>query len=225
MTAHADLLTRLSTHEARLGFNPVTVEQQTFDWFKMRLGVITASKASILLMKSGSLTRQTYMSELVGEIATGSPVQYGSFKQMEWGNDHEDAAREMYQFITGNAVQQIPFCYGKDMRTGCSPDGITDHGRGAEIKCPWTTAVHIQSLADNVIKKDYIAQIDFSMWVTKLEAWDFCSFDPRMRKNNLHRIEKVSGPGVKLFDDAVPQFIEEMDRMLAAVGFEFGDQW
>lgn len=226
MTTHADLLARLATHEARLGFNPATVEQQTFDWFKMRLGVITASKAHILLMKSGSLTRQGYMAELVAEIATGAPQEPVSAKAMQWGNDHEPAAREMYQFITGMSVEQLPFAYGDDvMRTGCSPDGIADDGRGVEIKCPFTSKVHVESLANNVIKKDYIAQIDFSMWVTKLKAWDFCSFDPRMRKNNLHRIEKVSGPGVKLFDDAVPQFIEEMDRMLDAVGFKFGDQW
>lgn len=227
MTTIDELKQRIDAAESRLGFNPLEVEQGSFDWFKMRLGVITASKAAVLLMKKGSATRRTYMAELAAEVATGAPADQISAKAMEWGNNNEPLARNEYQFVTGRSVEQIPFIYrSDDMRTGCSPDGIDSEGVGLEIKCPFTTKVHIETMADGTIKKDYISQMQFSMWVTGLGAWTFASYDPRMVRRNLHMMTvERDDSAIKLFDDAVPQFILELDQLLQSIGFEFGEQW
>ena len=222
-----ELKQRIAAAESRLGFNPLEVEQGSFQWFKMRLGVITASKANLLLMKRGSATRRTYMAELAAEVATGSPAEQISAKAMEWGNENEPRARDEYTFITGKTVEQIPFIYrDMAMRTGCSPDGIDSDGTGLEIKCPFTTKVHIETMADGTIKKDYIAQMQFSMWVTGLSRWTFASYDPRMMRRNLHMMTvDRDDAAMKQFDDAVPQFILELDQLLHSIGFEFGEQW
>ena len=43
--------------------------------------------------------RQGYMAELVAQIATGLIPEQMSFKQCEWGHDHEDQARAFLNWI------------------------------------------------------------------------------------------------------------------------------
>ena len=58
-----------------LGVDLGTMEQGGYDWHRSRLGVITASKAVYLCQKSGTSGRETYMNELIHEIATRSPAR------------------------------------------------------------------------------------------------------------------------------------------------------
>ena len=55
----------------------------------MRLGVISASNASKLLAKRGSATRDSYLAQLVGEIATGMPQDEINAKAMAWGKEND----------------------------------------------------------------------------------------------------------------------------------------
>ena len=116
------------------------------------------------------------------------------------------------------------------MRCAISPDGLLmDDSHGLEIKSPFTTQVHIDTLLNGNIKPDYYVQCQYSMWVTGWNRWDFCSYDNRMRgcaSNRLHVIPvKRDEHYMKLFDERVPAFIKKMDEALAKLGFEFGDQW
>jgi exodeoxyribonuclease (lambda-induced) len=216
---------RLAKHAPVFGFDPVNVEQQSYDWFRMRLGVITASQAAKVVMKSNSQTRLSYMAQLVAEIATGEPRENMSNKATEWGNENEPKALETYRFITGRPVDSAPFLLTDDMRCGASPDGLSSD-RGIEIKCPLMSENHVMTLCEGNIKKDYQWQVDFSLWVTGLDLWDFGSFDPRMRKNNLHVITvERNDSRMKTLDDAIPQFISELDKMLYSAGFQWGEQW
>lgn len=227
-TAQRLMAERLDAHKDRLNLDiqPSKIEQGSYDWHKIRLGVITASKAHMILSKSTTQTYQNYLAELCAEIATKAPQDPISSKAIDWGNENEPLAIQTYEFETGRPVQRMAFLFGDDsLRTGCSPDGITELG-GLEIKCPFNTQNHILSLTDGRVKKEYQTQVQYSMYVSGLQFWEFGSFDPRMLKNNLHTIgierdEKTQ----KLLADAVPQFIHEMDRMLQVCGFEFGDQW
>ncbi|MGL5490545.1 MAG: lambda exonuclease family protein [Shewanella sp.] len=224
---------RLATASAKLGFDLAAEEQGSYNWHRAKLGVISASNSSSLLAKVGSATRDGYMASLIAEICTGAPLDgdQASGRAIEWGHTHEPSAREMLSFKDGAVIERYPFIYGDHneihMRTGCSPDGlIVAASKGVEIKCPWNTRHHVEALVDGRIKKEYMDQVQFSMWVSGLNEWEFVSFDPRMRKNNLfHTTIERSDKHMKLFDDAVPQFCLEMDRKLQLVGFEFGDQW
>ncbi|MDY9346590.1 phage recombination protein Bet [Escherichia coli] len=76
------------------------------------------------------------------------------------------------------------------------------------------------------IKSAYMAQVQYSMWVTRKDAWYFANYDPRMKREGLHyvvieRDEKYMAS----FDEMVPEFIEKMDEALAEIGFVFGEQW
>lgn len=216
----------LASFNDTFGFDCVAVEQRSFPWFKMRLGVITASGIDAVTAKAGSATRDGYMATLLAEIATGAPAELVSAKTLQWGIDHEPAAIESYQFMTGNIVEQIPFVYrDATMRCGCSPDGVMSDFT-LEIKCPFMTRRHIELIVDGRMDKEYQAQTQFQMWVMGTNKLDFHSHDPRMLKHTDHIVTvERSDKYQALFDDAVPQFIKEMDAKLERLGFTFGEQF
>lgn len=220
------LRSRLAAFNDTFGFDCVAVEQRSFQWWKMRLGVITASGIDAVTAKTGSATRDGYMATLIAEIATGAPAEPASAKSLQWGIDHEPAAIEAYQFMTGNIVEQIPFVYRDEtMRTGCSPDGVMNDFT-LEIKSPFMTRRHIELIVDGRMDKEYQAQTQFQMWVMGTDKVDFHSHDPRMLKHTDHIVTvERSDKHQALFNDAVPQFIKEMDAKLERLGFKFGEQF
>jgi len=230
MTKYHEQLRTLTL--ARMGFDGSAVEQGSPEWLKMRLGVITASRASDLIAKDRSgkgpgKSRKTYLRQLVAEVATGQQKDQGQFKQAEHGHTHEDTAREEFAFNVGVPVVQVPFIFGDlTLRYGCSPDGIADEQSGIELKCPFTTEVFLDFLLDGEIKPEYIDQCQFSMFVTCLPYWHFANYDPRMKKKGFHAVTLERDEAkMKTFADAVGQLAFDMDSELARLGFVFGDQW
>lgn len=223
-------LRRLTT--TRLGFDGSAVEQGSDEWQICRTGVITASKAGAIIAsgrKAGTYgaARQTALLELIAEVATGRKPESGSFKQTEWGHEHEESSRQIFSFHVGTPVHEVPFIYGDDtMRYGCSPDGIADDHSGIEIKSPWTTPVYLDFLLNGEIKPEYLMQCQFSMFVTGLPYWHFANYDPRMSVKSFHSVLIERDEALmKTFADAVGQMVHDMDLALMKLGLQFGDQW
>lgn len=250
------------------------IEQSSDDWFRLKAGVISASRAAEFSSEPklapmpddvryykedklhiyqgddftishtskseaqklvrGSLPpvygdmRQGYMAELVGQIATGELPEQMSFKQCEWGNEHEDSARALFELELGVDVEVPAFIYkDESKRFGISPDGlIVGKKIGLELKCPYTTKVFVEFATCDKIKKEYIEQCQYSMWVTGYEAWYFANYDPRIKGKNLHwvLIERDQAFMDK-YDEAAKNFTKDMDSMLEKMGLEFGQQW
>jgi hypothetical protein len=217
-----DDLTRLTL--GRMGFDGSRVEQGSDNWHAMRFGVITASRAKDLIAK-GEM-RKTYMAELMAQVEIAE-IKDGGWKQTEWGHEHEGSCVGLLGFELGEAVEQIPFVYADDsMRYGCSPDGLVGDLSGVEAKCPFDPAVFNKFVAWGDIKPEYIAQVQFSMFVTDRETWHFACYHPKVTNYMLHsqlieRDEKM----MATFSDAIPAFIHEMDQRLAKLDYTFGDQW
>lgn len=92
----------------------------------------------------------------------------------------EGFAREAYELETGNVVQQVGFITHPDFPSvGASPDGLIGTDGGLELKCPRSSAIHLERFLSG-IPAEYIPQIQGCMWVTGRKWWHFCSYDPRM---------------------------------------------
>lgn len=178
--------------------------------------------------------RQTYMAELVAQVATGLIPEEMSFKQCEWGKDWEDVARAHLELALNVDVDVPAFIYKDDeMRFGISPDGLIKglyKGKkvGVELKCPFTTRVYIEFLTCEKIKQMYIEQCQFSIWVTGYDAWVFANYDPRMKvksKRLHHVLVERDQKYMDKYDNASIQFIKDMDKMLLKSGVEFKSQW
>lgn len=216
------------------GVNAYDLEQGTDEWRRHRGGVITASRAHDIIKPgrgkgSYSESRATYMLELIAQVCTGQVPEQSSFKQAEWGHENEPLAREAYEAAELVSVNQCGLIYrDNSLRCAISPDGIMED-RGLEIKNPYTTQVHLQTLMNGEIKPEYITQCQFSMWVAGLERWDFCSYDHRMRGKASNRLcvipQRRDEETMRKFDVEIPKFIAEMDEALDRLGFNFGQQW
>ncbi len=213
----------------KFGFDGGEVEQGTPQWHRMRAGTITASKVHDIIKKgrakgSYSAARQTYMNELIAQVCTGMLPEDITAKQMAWGHDNEPKALALYDPFEEKEVNQIAFIYGLKMRCGVSPDALVGDDGGLEIKCPWTTSQYIDQLLGGDPKPEYLTQMQYSMWLTGREYWDFANYDPRMKKNNIKIVRHEPDLDLfKVFDEEIPKFIEEMDTKLNSIGFEFSD--
>lgn len=204
----------------------ITIKQGEDEWKALRSGVLTASHAHFLMphKKTGKPkdSRITYMNKLIAQVCTGMSEEVNA-KALEWGKVNEVAARAAYEFEAQEEIKDGGFVFNLNRRVGASPDGlIVGKKKGLELKCPFSTETHIEFLLEDTIKDEYLAQCQWSMWVTEFDQWAFGNFDPRMKAHMLkialqERDEKL----MKYFDEEVPRFIEEMDAALKKLGVVF----
>lgn len=210
-----------------LGFDATEVEQNSPEWLYMRLGVLTASNADKIIAGTKTASRRSYIASLIKEVMTCEIAEQLPFKQLEHGNLYEPIARESLSLALMEDVKEIPFIYKDDsMRVGMSPDGVAG-SKTVELKCPYDSAVFIKFMCFDDIKKEYHKQQQFQMWVAGAEGGYFGNYDPRMKLcKELHFAEVERDEAMmKTFDDAVPQFICDMDSVLESLGVKFGDHW
>jgi len=191
--------------------------QRSDEWFKARLGKVTASKINdaIAKLKSGepAATRRNYMAQLLCERLTGKASESYTNSAMQWGVDNEDKAREMYQFISGNDVQEIGFVDHPSIRmSGASPDGLIGDDGLIEIKCP-NTATHIDYINSGAVPSEYKNQMLFQMSCTGRKWCDFVSFDPRLPGNLQLFIVRydLDKDQEKIILDGINNFLSELD--------------
>ncbi|WKL60394.1 YqaJ viral recombinase family protein [Klebsiella variicola] len=218
---------------ARTGIDVTTVEQGDEDWVKLRLGVITASEVHNVIAKPRSGTKWpdmkiSYFHTLLAEVCTGVAPEVNA-KSLAWGKQYEDDARALFKFTSCVDVIESPILFRDEtLRTACSPDGLCSNGFGLELKCPFTSRDFMKFRLGgfDAIKAAYMAQVQYSMWVTGKEAWFFANYDPRMKREGLHYvIVEREKKYMDEFDEQVPEFISKMDEALEEIGFTFGEQW
>lgn len=175
-----------------------TATQRDADWYAARIGKATASrfKDAIAALKSGdpAQAQRDYVTELVVERLTGQRVQKYVTAAMQWG-DHEPEARTAYERATGTSVEETGFVAHDTLLAGCSPDGLVDWDGLIEIKCPYNSAVHIETLLRGM-PDEHIPQVQGQMWITGRQWCDFVSYDPRMPEPlqlHVQRIQRDPG--------------------------------
>lgn len=184
------------------------IEQRSEEWFAQRAGKWTGSKFVDVLArnkKTGEPLKAYHdlIWQVVVERMTGKPVEGATGYALQWGQDVEPFAREAYEFETGNIVNESEFIvHPRYEYVGCSPDGLIGDGKGLEMKCPKSSAVHLERFMYGV-PDEYIPQIQGCMWVTGRKTWDFVSYDPRMPESHRLLIIPV------LRDD---EFIEKLEK-------------
>lgn len=223
----ANLEQQVKSFQDKFGVDIIKAEQGSLAWLQTRLGVITASEVHKAVAKLGTETRNTYMCQLVSEVATGFVEEINS-KYLDWGKMHEAAARASYEFQNDCEIENVGFIFKDDtFREGASLDGfIKGLNKIIEIKCPYNPTNYIKFVVEDKIKAEYMWQYQFQMRVTGADVADFAQFDPRMNVTPFKAITVERDPEYqKKFDEMIPQFISDMDTMLEMVGISFGQQW
>lgn len=218
---------QIKSFQDKFGSDVILGEQGSEAWLQSRLGVITASEVSKAVAKVGTDTRNTYLCQLVAEVATGMVEEINS-KYMEWGKLHEGSARAAYEFANDCEIQEVGFIFKDDsFREGASIDGfVAGQNKLVEIKAPYNPTNYIKFLMQDKIKAEYMWQYQYQMRVTGAEVADFVQYDPRMTVKPFKALTVEIDPEYQTkFDELIPAFISDMDKALKDLGISFGDHW
>lgn len=192
-------------------------EQGTDEWFSVRLGKITGSGVSALLSESRaktglSKTALSYAYQIIAERLTGQRDEFRGNAYTEWGNLQEARARELYQYETFHTVDEVGFVE-KDDWCGCSPDGLVGDDGMIEIKCP-ASKKFVEIVHTGIIPDEWLAQMQFSMWVCGRQWCDFVLFDPRFPEEKQIYIKRVLADYGSIVTK-VEKFIIELEEIYA----------
>lgn len=153
------------------------------------------------------------MADLICERLTGQISEQYENSSMIWGRDTEPQARAAYEFLTGNAVEEVGFINHPSIAmAGASPDGTVGDEGLVEIKCP-NTATHIETLLSGAVPGKYRTQMMWQIACTGRAWCDFVSFDPRLPGDMQIWTKRVTPePGeLSAMEDAVQEFLAELD--------------
>lgn len=208
--------------------------QGTKEWFDARIGKVTGSRFADVLSGRLKMTKacESYMMELCAERLTGRATPEFSSKPTEWGKANEAEARQMYVINSGEVLKEVMFIDHPLLPwVGCSPDALVGFDGILEIKCPYNTTNHLQTILNGKVPDEYEAQVHGNMWVTGRKWCDYVSFDPRVKDVGLSffvlRVERDDNY-IEDIAEAVQRFLSQLDiRMgkLTKIGEEMRQAW
>lgn len=192
------------------------MNQGTPEWLAARAGHCTASRFADVLarLKGGgeAAGRKAYKLQLVTERLTGQPVETYKNAAMEHGTLTEPFARAAYETVRELMVDETGFLLHPSMEwVGGSPDGLVGEEGLIEIKCPYNSVVHVETLTGGM-PTEHRAQVQGLLWITGRQWADFISFDPRMPEKLRLYVERVQRD-----DDYIKALAEEVEKFLAEV--------
>ena len=193
------------------------IEQRTEEWFKQRLGRVTASAIANVIAKTKtgpSASRENYSTQLTLERLTGQQAEFYTNAAMEWGTATEPQARQHYELYRDVFVDEVGFITHPMIEmSGASPDGFVGEDGLVEIKCP-ESKTQMETLLNQKVPSKYIPQMQWQMACTGRKWCDFVSFDPRMPENLQIFVQRVerNDEYIKMLEDEVTAFLVEIDQ-------------
>lgn len=198
------------------------MEQGSEDWFKARLGKVTASRVADVIAKTKSgwgASRQNYMAQLIAERLTGTVAESFTSAAMQHGVETEPQARAAYEFFQDETVEQVGLVPHPSIQmSAASPDGLVGDDGMVEIKCP-NTAMHIDTLLGGTVPSKYETQMQWQMACTGRKWVDFVSYDPRLPANLSLFVARVPRDDKRIaeLETLVREFLGEVDAKVAAL--------
>jgi len=195
------------------------MEQRSPEWFAARLGKVTASKISDIIVKTQSgysASRANYMALLICERLTGAAAESYSNAAMQHGTDTELMALSAYEAVKGVLVQAEGFVTHPSIeQSGASPDGLVGDSGLIEIKC-LNTANHLDILLAKKMPTKHRPQVQWQMACTRRHWCDFVSYDPRLPERlQMFVVREVYDPVyVAGLETEVVKFLGEMESKI-----------
>jgi len=197
----------------------------TDQWMKARGGMATTSSFGKIITPSGAKSKSMdgYAEQVVVELLLGKSVDRNldNIYAIQWGNEWEGKAADLYQFETGYDIEHGGFYCDDNFKRGSSPDAIViENGEQigiTEIKCPEDPTKHARFLFSKTINKTYKPQLFGQMLVTGFDWVDWFSFYPELphvkirteKSSDLPFYQKLESL-LDEFDDLVQTKLEEM---------------
>lgn len=197
------------------------MEQRSEEWFKARLGKVTASRVADVLakIKTGeSASRRNYKIQLVSERLTGEKQETYINQAMQDGIDRELYARERYVQQFGE-VEEVGFIQHSTLEAGASPDGLVGEDGIIEIKCPLGTT-HTETLMTQEVPSKYIPQIQWQLRCTGRKWCDFISYNPMFPEHLQLFVKRVEADEQYqlMLEKEISDFLIEVQTVIDRLG-------
>ena len=163
-------------------FTWVDVQQNTDEWFNLRLGRITSSNFAKIMANEGKAfgePAKEYAEKIALEFVTNKRDETANFSNsyMDRGHELEPVAIELYEIETFNEVTNGGFNYLGNI--GDSPDGNVGEGGCIEVKSV-IPKTQWKRLKKGGIDLAYKYQIQGHIWLGQKVWCDFVSYCPEM---------------------------------------------
>jgi len=160
----------------------IDVEQNTDEWFELRIGKATSSKFGAIMANEGKAfgpPAVEYAEKIALEIVTGERDESSSFSNsyMERGHELEPIAKNEYETETFSKVTNGGFNSCDNL--GDSPDGNVGKEGCIEIKSV-IPKTHWKRLKKGGYDTAYKWQIQGHIWLGEKQWCDFVSYCPEM---------------------------------------------
>jgi hypothetical protein len=190
--------------------------QRTPEWFRARLGKVTASGISHVLAeltnkKAEAVTRRNYRRQLALERYYDTP-QDSAFQSfaMAQGIAMEAEARNAYGFAYGVEIGEVGFVRHPTIEyAGASPDGFVGSDGLLEIKCPDPNAM-FEALAKFPVDKKYIDQVHWQMACSPERKWADIWFYRAGCEGEAVRVER-DDTYIAHLENRVKEFLAEVE--------------
>ena len=195
------------------------MEQRTDEWFKARLGKVTASRVSDVLakIKTGeAAVRRNYKMQLATERLTGQKTDSYTNQAMQDGIDREDTARQIYEIVRDIKVEQVGFIDHPAIKmAGASPDGLLPDNGVLEIKCPIETT-HTTNLLERKLPSRYISQVQWQIACTGADYANFVSYNPNFepKLQLMYVAVERDDEYIEMLEEEVSIFLLEVDEVI-----------
>lgn len=189
------------------------VDQGTYEWVELRLGIPTSSMFHKIITPSGKPSEQArgYMYRLIAERLLNDQMEDGAGR-VEWverGKLEQPNAIAQFQFAYDLKVEPVGFITDDKGRIGSSPDGlVVGRPESVEVKCPapWTQVGYLLDGLGN----DYRPQIQGQLLVGEFERGHFYSWHPRTPP--FYRITNRDDRYLRVLEPLLHAFLDELDH-------------
>lgn len=192
-------------------------KQQSKEWFKQRVGLITGSKVGAILGISPFAKPDDVMRDMVREYH-GAEREFTGNIATEYGNENELAAIFKFENELNLEVKETGFHAHENGWLGASPDGLVSDAAIVEIKCPYgkrnaKTPMEFKSISE---QPHYHAQMQIEMYCTGTST---CHFYQWSENASLHEVVNrddswldANLPKLKAFHETYLSIIESEER-------------
>ena len=209
------------------------MEQRSPEWFAARKGRITGSMVGAALGLDPNTSRDEAMRRMV-RAYQGLPSEFVGNVATSWGTNHEEEAREAFQYHHALVVEPATFVVHPKLDwLGASPDGYIRTHALLEIKCPFGLREKPKPVPFKSIKDQphYYAQMQIQMYCADRVACYFWQWTPNDHdltmvdinytwiNENLPKLEAFYQEFLAICDEGMPEPEEKLD--LDGLAFQY----
>mgnify|MGYP003150617466 FL=1 len=200
------------------------VPQRSPEWFALRAGAVTGSRAGVMLSTTRSGAEPRGKAKLRVELAL-ERLQGANLEptyqnaDMLHGVTYEPYARTAYAVDQMVHVEEVGYVQHPTLEyVGCSPDGLVGTQGCLEIKAP-AVHTHAEVLRKRAIPADKMPQLIHTLFCTGRSWIDFCSFHPHFPDNAQLFIKRLGRDEVDFqeYQQHLEVFLEDVQAQVTAI--------